>query len=598
MSFRVFRSTPDVRPRLASAAAVLLACLLAGCAGPGARPVAADEQRHESDETDAPSFFEAPEPGGAPVLPPQDLTETVLYEFLLAEIATQRGNVGLAAQAYVDLAKRTRDPRIARRATEVAVYARMTNAAIEAAQVWQETEPGSARARQALAGLLLNAGRYDEALPHFEKLLSEGPAKPAESFTQLNRVLASAQDKKAALKMVRSLAQPYPKLPQARFAVAQAAANAGEDELAFAEIRQAEQLRPDWEAAVLFEAQLLQRKSPDAATERLENFLKRYPDSREVRLNYARLLVSEKKLAEARGEFQKLLASYPDNSDVVFAVALLSLQLNDYDLAETHLKRLLQGSYRDKNGVRLYLGQIAEERKNLPEALRWYGEIVDGEHYLSAQIRYAQVLSKQGKLDAARAHLHQTEAQNGQQRVQLILAEAQLLRDANQPKAAFDMVQEALERLPNQPDLLYDHAMLAEKLDRMDILEASLRKLIALRPDYAHAYNALGYSLADRNERLPEARELIEKALKLAPDDSFIIDSMGWVLYRQGKTKDALDWLQKAFAARPDAEIAAHLGEVLWALGRRDEAERLLHDAAKKDPDNEALANTLKRLKH
>ena len=577
-------------------AAVLLACALAGCAGPASR-AAADEPSHEADDADATSFFEAPEPGLPPALPPQDLTETVLYEFLLAEIATQRGDVGLAAQAYVDLAKRTRDPRIARRATEVAMYARMANAAVEAAQVWHETEPQSIRARQALAGLLLNAGRYDEALPHFEKLLADGAAKPAESFAQLGRALANAPDKKAALKLVRSLAQRYPKLPQARFAVAQAAANAGEDQLAFAEIRQAQELRPEWEAAVLFEAQLLQQKSPDAAAGRLASFLKRYPDSREVRLNYARLLVSQKKIAEARGEFQKLLATYPENSDVTFAVALLSMQLNDYDVAETHLKRLLRGNYRDKNGVRLYLGQIAEERKDLPEALRWYNEIADGEHYLSAQIRYAQVLSKQGKLDAARARLRQTEPQNSQQRVQLILAEAQLLRDANQPKAAFDMVQQALERLPNQPDLLYDHAMLAEKLDRMDILETSLRKLIALRPDYAHAYNALGYSLADRNERLPEARELIEKALKLSPDDSFIIDSMGWVLYRLGKTNDALDWLQRAFAARPDAEIAAHLGEVLWALGRRDEAERVLQDAAKKDPGNEALTSTRKRLK-
>jgi tetratricopeptide (TPR) repeat protein len=597
MFSRVFRPLTGARPSIPGLTAMLAAFAIAGCAG-GAGMANPDDQAHDADDADAASFFDSPEPGIAPALPPQDLTETVLYEFLLAEIATQRGNVGLAAQAYVDLAKRTRDPRIARRATEVAMYARMPGAAVEAAQVWQQTEPQSTRARQALAGLLLNAGRFDEALPHFEKLLADGSAKPAETFAQLGRSLTNAQDKMAALKLVRSLAQRYPKLPQARFAVAQTAASAGDAELAFAEIRQAEDLRPEWESAVLFEAQMLQVKSPDAAAARLETFLKRYPASREVRLNYARLLVSQKKIAEARGEFQKLLAAFPDNTDVTLAVALLSMQLNDYDAADSNLKRLLRGNYRDKNGVRLYLGQIAEERKNLPEALRWYGEIPDGEHYLNAQIRYAQILSKQGKFDAARARLHQAEPQNSQQRVQLILAEAQLLRDANQPKAAFDMVQQALERLPNQPDLLYDHAMLAEKLDRMDILEASLRKLIAVRPDYAHAYNALGYSLADRNERLPEARELIEKALKLSPDDSFIIDSMGWVLYRQGQTKDALDWLQRAFAARPDADIAAHLGEVLWSLGRRDEAERVFQDAAKKDPDNEALTSTLKRLKH
>src|SRR5581483_3934677 len=463
MFSRVLCSMLRMRIPVLGIAVALLAGALAACAGRTVKSSSGNDSA-DTEDGDATSFFESPERGVVPALPPQDLTETVLYEFLLAEIATQRGDVTLAAQAYVDLAKRTRDPRIARRATEVAMYARMANAAVEAAQIWQETEPQSTRARQALAGLLVNAGRYDEALPHFEKLLAEGAAKPAETFSQLGRALANAQDRKSALKLVRTLAQRYPRVPQAHFAVAQTAAGAGDDELALAEIRQAEQLRPDWENAVLFEAQLLQRKSPDAAAARLETFLKSNPGSREVRLDYARLLVLQKKIAEARGEFQKLLAAYPDNTDVTFAVALLSLQLNDYDAAEANLKRLLQGSYRDKNGVRLYLGQIAEDRKKLPEALRWYGEITDGEHYLAAQIRSAQVLSKQGKLAAARERLHQTEPQNGQQRVQLVLAEAQLLRDANQPKAAFDMVQQALEKLPNQPDLLYDHAMLAEKL--------------------------------------------------------------------------------------------------------------------------------------
>jgi len=581
------------------AAALLLALLLGGCAGTAPKPDDEDQAGAADSQDDSEGAASAEPQEAAPPapLPKQDLSETILYEFLLAEIATQRGNVGLAAQAYVDLAKRTRDPRIARRATEVALYARMNNAAIEAAQIWQEAEPQSPRARQALVGLLLNAGRYDEALPHLRKILAESDAKPAESFAQLTRAISNAQDKQAALAMVRKLAEGYPQVPQAHFAVAQAAANAGEEAMAFSEIRKAEELRPDWDAAVLFEAQLLQRNSPDKALARLSAYLQRYPNSREVRLSYARLLVAQKQFVEARSEFQKLLDGFPGNSDVVFAVALLSLQLKDYDMAEANLKRLLQSSYRDKNSVRLYLGQVAEERKNLPDALRWYGEVTEGEHYVSAQIHYAQVLSKQGKLDDARARLQQASAQNSQQRVQLILAEAQLLRDANQSRAAFEMVQDALDRLPNQPDLLYDYAMLAEKIDRMDILESSLRKLIAMQPDHAHAYNALGYSLADRNERLPEAHDLIEKALKLSPDDFFIIDSMGWVLYRQGRLKESLDWLQRAYAGRPDPEIAAHLGEVLWKLGQHERAERVLQDAVKKDPGNEALTNTLKRLK-
>src|SRR5947207_6499515 len=582
------------------AAMAIVVVVFAGCAATAPRQAAVGEEAQDESDADA-SAGEAqalaPEPADRTALPNQELTENLLYEFLLAEIAGQRGNAALSAQAYVDLAKRTRDPRIARRATEVALYARMNNAAIESATIWHETEPGS-RPLQALAGLLVAAGRYDEALPNLRKLLAGSANDLANGFTQLTRTLANAQDKRAALKLVHSLAADYPKLAESHLAVARAAVNAGDERLALEETRKAGQLRSDWDAPALLEAQLLQKSSVDQAASFLTAYLKRYPAARETRLAYARLLVAQKRFGEARAEFQKLMAGAPDGTEVAFAVALLSLQLKDYDAAEKYLRGLIESPYRDKDGVRLYLGQVAEERKNLPEALRWYAEVGEGEQYVQAQIRYAQVLAKQGKLDEARGRLQDAAAKDGQQRVQLVLAEAQLLRDANQPKTAFDLVGQALDRVPNNPELLYDYAMLAEKLERVDILEASLRKLIELRPEHAHAYNALGYSLADRNQRLPEARELIEKALQLAPEDSFIIDSMGWVLYRMGKLKDSLGYLRRAFAGRPDPEIAAHLGEVLWAMGERAEAERVWGDATRESPDNETLANTIKRLKH
>src|SRR5947209_5949113 len=574
--------------------------LIAGCAANPPQPPAAGEEAQDESDADAPAaeaLAGAAEPEDRSAFPKQELDKDILYEFLLAEIAGQRGNTALSAQAYVDLAKRTRDPRIARRATEVALYARMNNAAIESATVWHETEPGATRPLQALAGLLVAAGRYDEALPNLRKLLAGSANDPANGFTQLTRTLANAQDKQAALKLVHSLAADYPKLAESHLAVARAAVNAGDERLALGEARKAGQLRPDWEAPALLEAQLLQKTSADQAASFLAAYLKKYPAARETRLAYARLLVAQKRFGEARAEFQKLMAGAPDSTDVAFAVALLSLQLKDYDAAEKYLRSLIESPYRDKDGVRLYLGQVAEERKNLPEALRWYGEVGEGEQYVQAQIRYAQVLAKQGKLDEARERLQEAAAKNSQQRVQLILAEAQLLRDANQPKTAFDLVGRALDRVPNNPELLYDYAMLAEKIERVDVLEASLRKLIEIRPEHAHAYNALGYSLADRNQRLPEARELIEKALQLAPEDSFIIDSMGWVLYRMGNLKDSLGYLRRAFAGRPDPEIAAHLGEVLWAMGDRAEAERVWGDATRESPDNETLANTIKRLK-
>ncbi|MBI3069580.1 MAG: tetratricopeptide repeat protein, partial [Betaproteobacteria bacterium] len=262
----------------------------------------------------------------------------------------------------------------------------------------------------------------------------------------------------------------------------------------------------------------------------------------------------------------------------------------------TQLKRTLEMGYKDPDAVRYYLGQVNEERKRFDDALTWYGEVAGGEQYVAAHARYAGILAKQGRLGDARAHLQQVAARDIQQRVQLTQAEAQLLRDAAAYREAFELLGHALEKTPNSPELLYDHAMAAEKVDRLDVLEANLRKLIEMRPTNAHAYNALGYTLADRNERLEEARGLIAKALELAPDDPFIMDSMGWVLYRMGNIKEGLDYLQRAYALRPDPEIAAHLGEVLWMQGRREEARKIWADSLKDHPRNEVLENTIKRL--
>ena len=586
-----------VKCTFAVVAAALFA--LTGCATQAPKAEAPKAEPASAAAGAPPARTQAAAAGSEPAeaLPNQELTDAIVYEFLLAEIAAQSGNVGLAAQAYLDLAKRTRDPRIARRATEIAVFGRMGNTAIEAAKVWYEADPKSQRALQALSGLLVNAGRFDEALPYLTTLLAGAEGGAGGGFMQLNRTLASAKDKAAALALVQQLAEGYPKLAQARYALAQAAANARQHELAIREIRRAQELQPDWEAAVLFEAQLLQPSSNAEAVARLSQFLARHPDSREVRLGYARALVAGRRFAEARVEFQKLLKDFPDNTEVTYAVALLSLQLSDYALAEKNLNRLLELDYPDKASIQLYLGQIAEEQKNYVEALRRYAGVDRGEQYLPAQIRYAQVLAKQGKLAEARAHLQQVRASGSQQRVQLVLAEAQMLRDANRAAEAFTLLGRALESLPENADLLYDYAMLAERVDRVDILESSLKKLIGLRPDHAHAYNALGYTLAERNLRLPEARELIEKALKISPGDAFIIDSMGWVLYRMGNLEESLKYLRRAFSDRADPEIAAHLGEVLWVSGNRAEAEKILEEAARKHPDNDTLNSTIQRLK-
>jgi len=340
----------------------------------------------------------------------------------------------------------------------------------------------------------------------------------------------------------------------------------------------------------------LQRGSNEEALRFLGEYLQKYPQARDVRLNYARLLVNAKDFPQARRQFELLVAEDPQNADVGMAIALLAMQASDYDAAETQLQRVLEMDYKDPDLARFYLGQINEERKRFDAALKWYSSVAQGEQYVNAQARYAGVLVKQGKLPEARQYLQQAGANSSQQRVQLTQAEAQLLRDASEYQAAFELLGQALEKTPDTPDLLYDYAMAAEKVDRLDVLEGNLKQLIKLRPDHAHAYNALGYTLADRTQRISEAHGLIETALKLAPDDPFIMDSMGWVLFRMGRGKEGLDYLQRAFKQRPDPEIAAHLGEVLWVLGQQDQAKKIWTETLKGHPSNELLQSTVKRF--
>jgi tetratricopeptide (TPR) repeat protein len=554
----------------------------------------AQQPSDKDDDEDAP----IPPAPAAPSanLPLQDLTGQTLYDYLLGEIAAQRGNPALAAQTFRALAKRTRDPRVARRAVEVANFARMPGVALESARIWHETDPASPQALQTVAVLLVGARRVDDAEPYLAKLLAIDANSAANGFMQVGRLLAGNPDREANLRVVRNLAARYPDLAQAHLAVAQAAAAANDEALALAQVRSAMALRPDWELAAMYEAQLLQRRAPGEAAKRLGAFLEKYPDSRDVRLGRARMLVLDKRYPEARAEFESIVQRFPKDFDAIYAVGLLAFQVKEYAVADANMKRLLELGYRDPNAIRFTLGQIAEEQKDWPRAIEWYKQVQSGEQALPARMRTAGVIAKQGKLADARAYLRGADAQTEPQRVQLLVAESQLLREASLHREAFDLLGEALAKSPDQPDLLYDHALTAEKLERFDILESNLKRLIQLKPDHAHAYNALGYSFADRNLRLPEAKQLIEKALEIAPGDFFIIDSLGWVLYRLGDLKGAARELRRAWEGRPDGEIGAHLGEVLWELGERDEARRIWQESIKTSPDNESLQKTIKRF--
>ncbi len=529
-------------------------------------------------------------------LPEHALDSELLYKLLLAEIAAQRGEYQLAAQAYLQMAKTTADPRVARRATEIALFGRHNDIALEAARLWVGAETDSAAARQTLAALLISNNELQAAKPLLQQLLATDNENIGLALTQLHSTLSKHPDKNAVLDLVKELTHPYRDRPEAHLALAQAALSANKYDAALMAIREAMRLRPGWESGALFHAQVLNRESRIKALDYLNAFLAAHPNAQEVRLGYARQLISDKKFLEARAEFQRLLDDNPQNADIAVTVALLSVQIDDLDVAEEQLKRVLQMDYKDPDAVRFHLGQINEERKRYEEAARWYMAVEAGEQFVLAHSRYASMLAKQGKLAQAREHLQKLEPASATQRLQLLQSEAQLMREAKAYRESFDILSKALAAQPDQPELLYDVALAAEKIDRLDLVETNLRRLIALKPDHAQAYNALGYTLADRTDRLTEARGYIETALKLSPEDPFILDSMGWVEYRLGRLSQGLQFLMRAFEQRPDPEIAAHLGEVMWVKGDKPGAEKIWRDALRDNPDNDELQKVISKF--
>ena len=519
-----------------------------------------------------------------------------LYQVLLAEIALQRGDPEFASQAYAQLAKRTRDPKVLERTVEVASYARNFDQALDATRVWREEDPSSKRAQQLAVSMMLLSKQLDDLPPLLIQMLGLEPESLADNLLGLNRLLAPIADHPAVLLLLDEVCASFLTYPEAHYTLAVAAHSAGNDERARAEIRQAQALRPDWEPAVLFEAQLLSTKAPAEAIRVLQTLVDKNAQAWDARLYLARLLISEKRYTDAKGHFDLLLQTFPDRPEVIYPAALLALQQQDNPRGESLLKHFVTLAIPNKNPAYYNLGQIAEEQQQTEQAITYYEQIGAGELYLPAQFRQASLLAAQGDLAKARAQLTALKANSPDERAQIKMAEASLLRQANRPQDALDLLEEELKTQPDQVNLLYESALLAEKVGKLDVLETKLRRLIVLEPENAHAYNALGYSFADHNLQLLEAYELIEKALQLAPDDPAILDSMGWVHYRQGNFPEAINYLERAHALRADPEVAAHLGEALWKAGRQSDAQRVLLDAQKKSPDNEVIKDALRKF--
>lgn len=553
--------------------------------------------------------------GVPPPLPDVSLTEDLLYKFLVAEIAGQRGESKLAGERYLELAKATRDPRVAQRAAQIAFFAKDQQMALAALRLWVDLAPNSVEARQGLVVLLVRNGQADAALPHLEKLITllplplPSPAQAAATpngpefitdqgyaFMFVASLLSREQDKQGALRLMKKLTEAHRDNPDAQLAHATLALGLADFQAARPALDQALKLKPGWGNAAALRARMLQMQGDnEGALNYLQATVKDHPKDLSLRLSYARLLVDAKRLAEAREQFTTIAQQMPGNPDVALSLGILSLQIKQPDDAERYLKQARQlGKYERETSY--YLGQIAETRKDYGAAIGFYKTVDQGEAYLDAQLRVVGLMAKQGDTAGARTYLRKIKLQSPEQAKLITMAEADLLREEKHYAQAIEIYNIALQQAPADNDLLYGRAMLAEKINRLDLLEQDLGNILAREPKNARALNALGYTLADKTTRYPEALDYIKRALELSPQDGGILDSMGWVQFRLGNKAEALRYLKQALELTPEAEIAAHLGEVLWVTGDQDQARKIWQDALKTAPDDEVLQNTVKRF--
>lgn len=532
-------------------------------------------------------------------LPPRpkiELTEDILFKILVAEVAGQRGKLNIAVENYLELARSTRDPAVIERATRIAVYARDDAAAYDAAKLWIEVDPESPDAHQVLAVMTLRKGNIDEALKHLEIILAATKGKLDQKLWMIANFLGREEDQAAVMQLMERLMAKHMDDADAIYAFAHVTARMGDLDRSQKLLERVLELKPDNEAAAMTYVSLLQKMgNTNQALEWLEKELKDREDDFNLRMAYARLLTDAKRFDDARRQFEILSVQAPNNVDILYALGLLYLQVNRLDDAEKYFTRLSELKKRvfDAN---YYLGRIAEERKELDKATDLYEGVHGGENYFDARIRLSLILAKQGEVEKALNNIREIEKPDDANRIILIQAEGEILTEQKRYQEAMDVFNQAIEE-QSHPDLLYSRAMLAEKMDRLDILEEDLKAIIEQDADNATALNALGYTLADRTDRYEEALGYIQRAYELSPDDFYILDSMGWVMYRLGRMDEAVDFLRKALELRNDPEIAAHLGEVLWVMGDKQAARKVWESALKDTPTDDRLLNVIERFK-
>ena len=532
-----------------------------------------------------------PRPSDYPVAPfPKD----ALYQLLVAEVAGYRGEYSTALEKYVDMALKTRDAGVAQRAAMLAVYLKRYEEALTTSKIWVEQEPDSIEARRYLSEQLLRIGDMEQAIVHMEAIKNLGGLANFESFAYS---AANMDDKgrEVLLEAMSRMLAEYPGDEQLMFSKAVLLEQSGQLEEALQLANQLLVSKKDINVIVLKVNALKDLLRTDEALVFLESTLEELADKRRLRLIYARMLFEAERLVDAEKQYEQVHQQAPNDSDILFALALISMEQGKDESAKGYLNQMIRFNRR-ANEAHYYLGSIADKNDKIPQAISEYKMVGPGREFLAAQVRIAALLADQGRLDDARAHLENQRANNPDRYNRLVMIEGQLLSERGHETEFFELLEMVIKKQPENVELLYFRAMTGQSLGRLDVLEQDLLRVIEIDPGNADAMNALGYTLADQTDRHDEALVLIERALEIKPNEAAFIDSLGWVQYRLENYKDAVTNLRKALSLFDNDEVAAHLGEVLWVSGEQQEARNVWQKALDARPDSDILKRVIKRF--
>lgn len=599
---KIYRPNSAGSPVAQRLAVILLALLLPGCASVAPEPDSEESDATQEietppagDEKDAAETAKTEESPRPDQYPARRFDKETLYQLLVAELAGYRGQYDTAMSRYVQAAETTRDPGVAARATRLASYLKQDDAALKTAQIWAEAEPDSLDAHRHAAEYLMKAGDLEGAVSHMEAVKRLGGLANFEVFAYRAANL-DQESRDSLLKAVSTMLDDYPGDRQLLFARAVLLEQSGRYEEAIEIANQLLAEERDVNVIILKINGLKALDRTDEAVEFLASTIEAMPDNRRLRLVYARYLFEADRLDDARAQYEAILEGSPQDGDILFALALISMEQEDDQQARKYLNRMIDEGRR-AGEAHFYMGSIAEKNGDIAEAIRQYKQAGDGYEFLPAQARVASLMVEQGRVSEARNYLANLRGKHPERHDELIQLEARILSEQGLEAEAFDVLDSAIAVDPDNIDLLYFRAMTGHRFGHLDILERDLRQILELDPDNADALNALGYTLTDQTDRHEEALALIEQALEIKPDEAAYIDSLGWVHFRMKNYKEAEKHLKRALEMMLNDEVAAHLGEVLWVRGKKDEANQVWEEALERDPDSEILNSVIERLR-